>query len=246
MIDTVLKNNNNNTNNNNANNNTSNAVTNINSKINSPLQQQLQLHHQHHNQNASSTNASATSTKTAVTSSTITSTSSSSASNFQIISITVLRAWDLNEGLGDCNPYVVIDWGKLGRAATQAVPSTTCPHFGSILKFKSPLKPVQWQAKQGVPNVCGVVFVEGIECFLQDVNMKIFVYSRNQSVSDEMLGEATLTASPQLLEYFDSRSQVGQGGAKERRLSQETLVLQLFTIDGVHAGFIEIDVSTSS
>jgi hypothetical protein len=131
------------------------------------------------------------------------------------VSITVLRARDLTEGLGGCNPYVLLDWAYLGRRSTEpfvspsaGLRSETNPVFGSKLLFKPPFL---WSG-EGTGGE-GSLFeldkeLEGREVFITTPSkrgqgqgtvttaatlcapvLRVFVYSRNVSVSDELLGE---------------------------------------------------------
>ena len=53
-----------------------------------------------------------------------------------MICIRIHRIENLREmPLGDTNPFVVVDWGKLGRSQTQAVYKSLQPEFSAILRF---------------------------------------------------------------------------------------------------------------
>lgn len=127
----------------------------------------------------------------------------------EVITVRVIRAWDLVDCLGGTNAYVVLDWGRHGRAATQSVRDNTAPHFGATLRFKSPyvlLQNVDMGDEQSVELTHlfnrGMLEQIGQEHggnVLFDSNekslfisyagpMALQVYSRNSSVSDEMLG----------------------------------------------------------
>ena len=78
------------------------------------------------------------------------------------VCIRVVRAWGLREVVGGSNPYVVLRWGALSQSS-QAVFSSVSPYFNAVLTFSGPRK---------------------------DEVLKAFVYSRNMSLSDELLGYA--------------------------------------------------------
>jgi hypothetical protein len=88
-----------------------------------------------------------------------------------VVSIVVVRCWGLREIVGGSNPYVVIDWGPCGKLSTQAVMDSTEPYFGSVLKF-----PAQVQR----PAAAAI--------------LKAYVYSRNLSTSDELLGYVEISS----------------------------------------------------
>jgi hypothetical protein len=106
----------------------------------------------------------------------------------EVVTVKVLRAWGLPEELGGTNAYIVLDWGKYGRATTQAVANSTEPHFGSTLQFKSPYR----GHKRGATDA-----EVGEEAGL----MRVCVLNRNQSVSDELIA----------LGEIDPLAQVSQG-----------------------------------
>jgi hypothetical protein len=106
----------------------------------------------------------------------------------EVVTVKVLRAWGLPEELGGTNAYIVLDWGKYGRATTQAVANSTEPHFGATLQFKSPYR----GHKSGAADVD-----VGEEAGL----MRVCVLNRNQSVSDELIA----------LGEIDPLAQVSQG-----------------------------------
>eukprot|EP01036_Dinobryon_divergens_P031145 gene31145-40500_t len=88
-----------------------------------------------------------------------------------VVSIVVVRCWGLREIVGGSNPYVIIDWGPCGKLSTQAVMDSTEPYFGCVLKF-----PAQVQR----PAAAAI--------------MKVYVYSRNLSTSDELLGYVEISS----------------------------------------------------
>jgi hypothetical protein len=60
-----------------------------------------------------------------------------------VISIKIIRGSELMDCLGGTNAYIVLDWGKLGKASTQAVINSNEPYFGSTLKFRSPYQRIR-------------------------------------------------------------------------------------------------------
>ena len=99
------------------------------------------------------------------------------------VTVVVVRAWALREVIGGSNPYVVVDWGPCGKHSTQAVMDSTEPYFGSVLKFKSPFQATHRPAM---------------------AVMKVYVYSRNLSTSDELLGYVELNSEGLLALLGDS------------------------------------------
>lgn len=99
-----------------------------------------------------------------------------SISDFETLSICIIKAWDLPEGLGETNPYIVIDWGEFGRISTKVVLNTNKPKFDTIHQFSS-IK----SNKRFISKKCN-----------DYPNMKIYVYNRNESVCDEMIGEGNI------------------------------------------------------
>lgn len=107
-----------------------------------------------------------------------------------IVSAKILRAWGLPESLGGTSAYVVADWGKYGKSATQAVAHTTEPHFGATLQFRSPytaLRPADRAAVQEDASIALLRTPGGAEYVSFAGPLKVMVYNRNQSVSDELL-----------------------------------------------------------
>ena len=112
------------------------------------------------------------------------------------ITVTVTKAWGLPEGTVYTNPYVVIDWGHLGRAATSAVADTTAPLFGCSLKFRSPLvrrdkedREEEEEALHVSSSGChrGVVVVDGIKYVTVAPLMRAFAYNKVDGASDELV-----------------------------------------------------------
>jgi hypothetical protein len=101
-----------------------------------------------------------------------------------LVSIKVIRAWSLSDTIGGSNPYVLIDWSSYGKCTTQSIKNSISPHFGSILKFRSPF------FVQAIPN-SRKIRIKGITYYFASISLaKVYVYSRNKSVSDELLGFA--------------------------------------------------------
>ena len=89
-----------------------------------------------------------------------------------MLCIKVFKAYGLPDLLGGTNPYVLFDWGPLGRAATQAVKHTTSPEFNATLRFKS-------------PSEHGSALSTAL---MNSPPLSISVYSRNESLSDMLIG----------------------------------------------------------
>ena len=119
----------------------------------------------------------------------------------QSVFIKVLRAWDLVETLGGCRPYVDLDWGALGTARTEACPESCNPEFSGIasscLQFRSPAisngPSAELLAALGEDIL--VAWADGktlLPVFLPPLNVS--VYSANNSVSDEFVGDGQADA----------------------------------------------------
>jgi hypothetical protein len=142
-----------------------------------------------------------------------------------MISIQVIRAWGLpvHDILGAANPYAVFDWNVLGRASTQAVHNTAAPAFGATLQFRSPFEllgeganaassspsppsspsdpsddeySVSYSARERKIALGGKTY----KCSTDAGLMRVYVYSRNESVSDELLGFAEFDPLPLLMD----------------------------------------------
>jgi hypothetical protein len=114
-----------------------------------------------------------------------------------LVSIRILRAWGLPDSLGGTNAYVVVDWGKYGQSSTQAVPNSTEPHFGALLQFRSPYTRLDMEelaAAQSDPTMSILRGTEGALYVSWATPMKVVVYNRNESVSDEIIGCAEIDA----------------------------------------------------
>jgi hypothetical protein len=114
-----------------------------------------------------------------------------------MVSIKVHRAWDLPDDLlGGTNAYIVVDWGRLGRATTQAIMNSCHPIFDATLQFRSPLVPYDDERSgdetDGVDDHLAeysrVVIKDRAYMYRMSGPMQVLLYNRNRSVSDELLG----------------------------------------------------------
>ena len=143
-----------------------------------------------------------------------------------VISIKIIRASELIECLGGTNAYIVLDWGKLGRASTQAVINSNEPYFGSTLKFRSPYQRIR---RKDINKDDGDDYRDGNildifnrrkddhddhvddddergdeECLISHAGpLKVLVYNRNHSVSDELIGSGEIDVHEQLLSLYN-------------------------------------------
>lgn len=103
------------------------------------------------------------------------------------IDFNIVRCWDLPESLGGTNPYVLLNNPSFGQAKTACVFNSTQPYFGSILSLNCPKQ--AWKRENGNDDL---VNFDGMEASV----VQIFVYNKNQSISDEMIayGEHDLMA----------------------------------------------------
>jgi len=131
-----------------------------------------------------------------------------------MICVCVIKAWDLPETLADTNPFVIIDWGgtlcinllfliyatislfnciltELGVSRTQVVEKTTSPKFDSDLRFRCPITTYPHGDSIDIFNSATIM-----------PKIRISVYSKNSSISDELLGCALLDAK----EFFQITS----------------------------------------
>ena len=112
-----------------------------------------------------------------------------------LISLRIVRAWDLPECLGGTCAYVVVDWGRLGKSATHPVKRSTEPHYGSMLQFKSPytlLNATNRDAVLSSAEVHALRTQSGAEYASHAGPMRVYVYNRNESVSDELIASGEL------------------------------------------------------
>jgi hypothetical protein len=94
------------------------------------------------------------------------------------IDFNIVRCWDLPECLGGTNPYVLLNIPSFGQAKTACVFNSTQPYFGTTLSLNYPKQ--AWKRDHGSDDL---VNFDGIEASV----VQIFVYNKNQSISDEMV-----------------------------------------------------------
>lgn len=109
----------------------------------------------------------------------------------EVISICIKQAFDLSDALGGTNPYIVLDWGHLGRVSTKTIIGSNSPKFDTVFVFESPYRLVSADndAKEG-----RIVYASNLKYLSNAPQLQLFVYSKNQSVSDELIGEAEVNA----------------------------------------------------
>lgn len=110
-------------------------------------------------------------------------------SKVDMVTIKIIRAWDLFEALGGTNAYVIVDWGKFGRSSTQAVVNSVDPYFGATLRFKSPFRKAD---DADIISNLGkdMVSIKGEVYYSTACPIRVYLYHRNESIVDELLGEA--------------------------------------------------------
>ena len=106
----------------------------------------------------------------------------------EVISICIKQAFDLSDALGGTNPYVVLDWEHLGRVSTKTVLGSTNPKFDTIFRFESPYR-LATKDNEDVKNG-RIVYASKQKYISVAPHLHLYVYSKNQSVSDELIGEA--------------------------------------------------------
>lgn len=141
----------------------------------------------------------------------------------------VVRAWGLPEALGACVPYVVLEWGTLGRGSTAPCSSDadsySAPHFGERVLFRTPeVDRVSGEVLALLDEGHQLQWPDGREVPVYVPSLHVHVYSRNRSVSDELLAQATL-APEQALALMQSC---------------EMHACSVEDSSGNHAGFVEI------
>ncbi len=119
------------------------------------------------------------------------------ATALDLISVRVVRAWDLPECLGGTCAYVLVDWSAQGRSATHTVKHSTEPQFGAMLQFKSPyhvIDPAERDLllKHDHHEVHLLRTASGAEYASSAGPMQVHIYNRNESVSDELIATAEL------------------------------------------------------
>lgn len=163
-----------------------------------------------------------------------------------VVSITVVRAWDLPEALGPTNPYIIIDWERFGRSSTHSISSTTSPRYGSYLRFRSPFIPYIESStptsnkKKSRSLSTDAIVIHGQKYTLADIPMSVMAYSRNQSVSDEILGQAVVKRDD-IMRSFRQNKQMSNAGTHDDIFAP--LIIQLHSAEYEAAGFVEIIIS---
>ena len=145
-----------------------------------------------------------------------------------MISMRIFRASNLTECLAGTSAYVVIDWGKYGRAETHAVTHSTEPQYGATLRFRSPYFPLSPEDAKAVRNDDSIALLrlpDGCELVSFAPPMKVCVFNRNQSVSDELIAVGEIDAHEYIL-----------------RNSEEPAVLHLYDTQSQPAGSLEFTV----
>ena len=137
-----------------------------------------------------------------------------------VISVKIIRASELMDCLGGTNAYIVLDWGKLGKASTQAVINSNDPYFGSTLKFRSPYQRIRRKDINDDDYRDGSILDmlnsrsdhhhdvddrgDDDECLISHAGpLKVLVYNRNHSVSDELIGIGEIDVHEQLLSLYN-------------------------------------------
>lgn len=114
-----------------------------------------------------------------------------------LISVRVVRAWGLPECLGGTCAYVLVDWGAQGKAATHPVKHSTEPHYGATLQFKSPYRAIEAEERDLLLNHAAhevhlLRAMSGTEYASSAGPMRVHIYNRNESVSDELVASGEL------------------------------------------------------
>jgi len=207
--------------------------------------------------------------------------------NTHMLVIKLKHACGLTEAMGEMNPYFVFDWETLGTAHTQAVRSPnpdgvtmtglvdtgdfvshtpTIYTFESILKFRLPtIKPQTQTHSMSTTNTHTNTHATATNSthslyhfLLHAPALYISVYNRNESVSDELIGE---TSIPQLIDMYikyksiglNSELSIANQSVKDAKKKVEQIKLgldvhdvniQLYKTDGSgdEAGNISIDM----
>ena len=119
-------------------------------------------------------------------------------------SIWVIRAYNLKECLGGCTPYVLLDWGTFGKRVTKTAVDATCPIIDQEIIFQYHVTSqsnilLYNQSKLRNLSPSDRLNVEMDESSFYSLlmtsvpDLRIQVYSSNESVSDELLGQVTLS-----------------------------------------------------
>ena len=153
-----------------------------------------------------------------------------------VVSVNILRAWNLpTDLLGSTNPYVVLDWGKYGRACSFAIMNSTQPNFNCVVRFKSPLetasrKEIESASPQHLVYVNRHPFAVAADTPI----MKAYIYSRNESISDELLGEGEINMGKVLHKVYSKRERANEAAS--------TCVLNLYDMSSQFTGNLELRV----
>jgi hypothetical protein len=157
-----------------------------------------------------------------------------------MICVKVGNAMNLPEApLGDTNPFVILDWGELGQAQTQTIYRTVDPEFNCSLRFRSPLTSKSNYDKLSIFGAenSSIYSEKGVLDLLKIVdkipNLSISVYSKNMSISDELLCHAEI--DPRTL--FQKTLNLNFDSSADYRFGQ----IPLFSYSSNEpSGFIEI------
>ena len=80
----------------------------------------------------------------------------------------------LLDSLSGCNAYVVIDWGELGQLSTPTAGNTVNPIYNTTLHF----------LKEPIADISNKLSYPALD---------VYVYHRNISISDELIGRGHLS-----------------------------------------------------
>lgn len=136
---------------------------------------------------------------------------------------------------------MLVDWGSWGRAVTQTTTGSIQPIWDQLLAFKNNASSTRENNANGLmsdlDDSANMSSSDRDDSFTQDDNparartgnkkcpmLKLFVYSANESVSDELLGEGEL-----------------EGGDL---LQGDVCVVELRDLQGGYAGQIEMSLQT--
>ena len=153
-----------------------------------------------------------------------------------IVSVNILKAWNLpTDLLGSTNPYVVLDWGIYGRACSFAIMNSTQPNYNCVVQFRSPLETASPKELESGSHQ-HLVYVNGRPYNIPPSIpiMKAYVYSRNESISDELLGEGEVNMGKVLLKVYSRREKANEAGSK--------CVLNLYDMSSQFTGSLELSV----
>lgn len=163
----------------------------------------------------------------------------------QTVEVTVVQATGLPEAAGGkelTNPYAVVEWGPYGSQKTQPLKATTCPKFGSYLKFKSPFKIMtkvdQAKDKRGNSSIGArsrniAALQSGLLQIQGDANLSVCIWSHNESCSHDYMCQGTVSTD-QIMKAFQSSAR--------RQVENELTARILIPLHQYHehAGSIEL------